>query len=250
MKVRDSLYSVSAGGTSYGPTQLNDAAARDSPGARRRLRRRLGQLRLRCGRKRGLELHRLAGAEWTILQSAGDPHPSGGPEVSERSFVHLVAGALFALIVAGCSAKDAPAAPTTFGLTFPSTAAAVASDQVEIQVFEADALANSDLCEDLLSDVRSGQSLPTTVADSGSVSTCALLAGTSGPRDGQRGGAGVSCDDDARWIAAPRRLRCRRRRGRSAPGSDRSGADLGHRAGAGDDLHRSEHALREQMLKG
>ncbi len=82
-------------------------------------------------------------------------------------------------ISAGCSAKDAAIAPTSVVLTFPSTEAAVASDSVQIQVFDetaADPANLSGACEDLVAQVGSSQALPAALVDV-STSACALQSG-------------------------------------------------------------------------
>jgi hypothetical protein len=89
------------------------------------------------------------------------------------SFAALVA----ALVAVGCSAKDAAVAPTTVTLTFPSLAAAVASDTVQIQVFDEDGVTDlSGACEDLVAEVGSSQSLPANLVDS-STTACDLAGG-------------------------------------------------------------------------
>jgi hypothetical protein len=80
---------------------------------------------------------------------------------------------------AGCSSKDAALAPTSVTLTFPSTEAAVASDSVQIQVFDETAADPSNLsaaCEDLVAQARSSQALPAPLVDV-STSACALQSG-------------------------------------------------------------------------
>ena len=100
--------------------------------------------------------------------------------MKRAAFAPLVLGVLAAASSLSCSAKDAPAAPTTYGLTFPSTAAAVAADEVDIQVFAIPSLTTSDVCEDLVTKVASGQALPATLADTTPIATCSLLEGSSG----------------------------------------------------------------------
>jgi hypothetical protein len=83
----------------------------------------------------------------------------------------LVAGLVACGLVA-CST----ASPTqgTYALQFPSTAAAIATDRMQVQVFEAK---DETTCAALLSARRSGQPLPATPIAETSVKLCTAFAG-------------------------------------------------------------------------
>jgi hypothetical protein len=105
-----------------------------------------------------------------------------------------------ALILAlGCSSSSSSGPTTgTYTLAFPSIAAAVAAEQVQVLVFDA-ADAGLTTCTDLVIARRSKQALPPTIAESTLVTPCDMAAGRGqvsvsyGPRAvlavAERGGA-------------------------------------------------------------
>jgi hypothetical protein len=94
-----------------------------------------------------------------------------------KSLVALGAALVTAVVAVGCSAKDAAIAPTSVTLTFPSVAAAVASDAVQIQVFDETGASDlSGACEDLVAQVGSNQSLPGALVDN-NTTACDLASG-------------------------------------------------------------------------
>ncbi len=81
------------------------------------------------------------------------------------------------VVFVACSAKDAaPPSTGTYTITFPSTAAAVASDGVKVYVFDA-ADGGAQLCPSLVLARKSNQALPTPLVEAALVPTCELSAG-------------------------------------------------------------------------
>jgi hypothetical protein len=82
-----------------------------------------------------------------------------------------------ALLLAACGSKQA-ASPSTgsYTISFPSTAAAVATETVKVYVFDA-ADGGASLCPSLVLARRSNQALPTVVLEAAPVSPCDLAAG-------------------------------------------------------------------------
>jgi hypothetical protein len=84
---------------------------------------------------------------------------------------------LFATSVA-CSSKQA-AGPSSgsYTITFPSTAAAVAAESVQVLVFDASDAGTDQVCPELVLARRSNQALPTTIAEAKPVSPCSMQGG-------------------------------------------------------------------------
>ena len=81
---------------------------------------------------------------------------------------------------AGCSAGTTSPPLGTINVTFPSVHAAIASDTLELHVFDA---SSPDTCIDLVQKRRTGQVLPKGLIDRTPVPTCDFLAGKSTPLD-------------------------------------------------------------------
>jgi hypothetical protein len=89
-----------------------------------------------------------------------------------------VAIALGIACFGACSSKEATApSGGSYTITFPSTAAAVATDTVEVLVFDVADAGPADICPTLMSARRSNQSLPAALVDATPTSPCDLAAG-------------------------------------------------------------------------
>jgi hypothetical protein len=92
-----------------------------------------------------------------------------------------VRGALIAwaaaLLACGCGTEKGPPSQGSFTLTFPSTAAAVTTDTVQIFVFEVADGGVSALCPSLIERRRSKQQLPPRLLELPPTSPCDLAAG-------------------------------------------------------------------------
>jgi hypothetical protein len=89
--------------------------------------------------------------------------------------------ALLVLFAVACSStKPSGPSPGTYTITFPSTAAAIATDSVEVLIFEAgaDASAFGNMCGNLVQMRKSNQQLPAPLLQPPAASPCDLLAGT------------------------------------------------------------------------
>lgn len=92
-----------------------------------------------------------------------------------RSIVGVVA----ALLVAACGGGEGDPSTGTYTVQFPSTAAAVATDSVQLFVFDVDAnnpSARTTICQDLLQS-RKRHDPMSAVVENPPVSTCELLRG-------------------------------------------------------------------------
>ena len=89
----------------------------------------------------------------------------------------------FALLALGtalapaCGSKAAGPSAGTYTIAFPSTAAAVATDTVQVLVFDVADGGPEDFCPAIMSARRSNQSLPTALVEAKPTSPCDLAAG-------------------------------------------------------------------------
>lgn len=86
---------------------------------------------------------------------------------------------LAALLVAACSSGEADPSTGTYTVQFPSTAAAVATDSVQLFVFDVDASnpnARTTICQDLLQS-RKRHDPMSALVENPPVTTCDLLQG-------------------------------------------------------------------------
>ena len=170
--IRDALYTVSSGGQSFGPNQLDDALRAIRAGTDIDYDGASGNCDLDDSGNVTHRLHRVEGGERPVQQ----PRPSAGckrriwnERASSRARRRAVPESCSCS--RECSRSPLAAPPrtrrsrrTTVTLTFPSTQAAVASDTVLIQVFDETGVAPMDTsgtCEDLVAQVGSSQALPT-----------------------------------------------------------------------------------------
>ena len=93
-----------------------------------------------------------------------------------RSVFTLATGGLVAALAAACSAEAAPSSGT-YTVNFPSVAAAVATDSVQLMVFDAKGQDPNSVCADLMLKVKSNQDLGPTVLTGPAVAPCDLAAG-------------------------------------------------------------------------
>jgi hypothetical protein len=85
------------------------------------------------------------------------------------------------MLLAGCTSGSGAASPSggTYTITFPSTAAAIATDTVQVLVFDAgrDAADLGNLCPSLVQMRRSNQELPPRLLEAPPATPCDLLSG-------------------------------------------------------------------------
>lgn len=96
-----------------------------------------------------------------------------------RRALPLALSAGLSTLSCGASIGEAQAPPAAFVVNFPSVAAAVATDSLEVQLFP---LTEPELCQSLLEKRASGQTLPPRDAEIRSVTPCELAAGASKAR--------------------------------------------------------------------
>jgi hypothetical protein len=82
-----------------------------------------------------------------------------------------------ALLACGCGTEKGPPSQGSFTLAFPSTAAAVTTDSVQILVFEVPDGGVAGICPSLLERRRSKQQLPPRLFELPPTSPCDLLGG-------------------------------------------------------------------------
>jgi hypothetical protein len=87
-----------------------------------------------------------------------------------------IAIALSLAMMAACSSKTAPPSEGSITVAFPSTAAAVATTDVQLYVFDPGD-AGPTICPQLLQLERSQQTLPTTIMTTPAISPCDLASG-------------------------------------------------------------------------
>lgn len=105
----------------------------------------------------------------------------------------LGAGAALLLFAVACSSSS-PAPPATYQLGFASTAIAVATDTVEVQVYDAKGR-EATFCNEALVKKRNNQDVGTVIAQSAPRSPCDVLAGKADALDvgfGIRGFVGIA----------------------------------------------------------
>ncbi|MEO6572414.1 MAG: hypothetical protein ABIP89_01150 [Polyangiaceae bacterium] len=85
-----------------------------------------------------------------------------------------------AFVLVACSGGTTATQQGTISVTFPSVHAAIASDEVELHVFDA---TDENTCLDLVQKRRTAQVLPPGIIDRTPIPTCDFLAGKGVPLD-------------------------------------------------------------------
>ncbi len=97
--------------------------------------------------------------------------------VFSKQAVRLVAGvALSGAAIVACSAGEAPPSTGSYSVQFPSTAAAVATDRVQIIVYDVDPAKRATLCQNLVS-ARKRREPTKAAVTNGAVNTCEMFYG-------------------------------------------------------------------------